>query len=788
MLTKTYDIELNTMSQASPRTDIVINQGDVQSIIFNFRIFEQNGINEIDYGNVALARLFIAKADRNVVQITPSPAAGGQGFTVMLTEQAVACPGRATGELALYGHSDERIISLHFTFHVQPNISLGDTIVSLPEMDALNDAVALLAEMRRAWEDATLWRGDRGFGSIIIKEPQTAQQLHDSGVRVSDSVIVGDYIVVAGKALEPGDVLLRISDDVNDNAFSPAGSIRGRQGEPGTIEPRGYWSPSVTDYQRYDIVVYSDNGTRNSYMYNSRVPGLQMAPSDPDLQNPWMIWVYQGLRGDAATINLGDVTTLDPGEPAMAENVGDENDAVINLGIPQGRAATINIEEVITGEPGTNANVENIGTPGDAKLRLTIPRGDLGYAGDHANLVNLEYEKSGHTGFASQQELEERTSNAMPQAPQDGRVHGATGGIWHPLEGTELRAVITVSHPAQVTQVPGAYRIDNWDAFEVITVGHNGAQVSYFKGFSQSELYAMGRDSRLYKFTFDTTSHLVSIAESPLPAGTNPNLLHNWDFRNPVNQRGQAEYTTNGYTIDRFTAAIVNVEITADGVRLNRTASTGWSVLDQILEHNARVFIGKTMTMTIVTSDGIYVNTFTVNDTTVSGLAPIGNSGFSMQFRLDSGVGRFRITSTAINTPPSSVIIEAVKLELGPTSTLANDPPMDFGRELAICQRYYERSASNTALYMGTRFAASTDGVFVPYKVRKRIPPYVTLINQSGNRGNWQWWSTSGWETIESMTFGRANQDGFNPRMTIGGIAVNTPLLMIGGWEASADL
>jgi hypothetical protein len=32
----------------------------------------------------------------------------------------------------------------------------------------------------------------------------------------------------------------------------------------------------------------------------------------------------------------------------------------------------------------------------------------------------------------------------------------------------------------------------------------------------------------------------------------NPNLLDNWYFGNPVNQRGQTEYTAAGYTIDRW--------------------------------------------------------------------------------------------------------------------------------------------------------------------------------------------------------------------------------------------
>lgn len=43
-----------------------------------------------------------------------------------------------------------------------------------------------------------------------------------------------------------------------------------------------------------------------------------------------------GVDGAAATISIGDVETLDPGEPAYATDVGTANAAVINLGFPKG--------------------------------------------------------------------------------------------------------------------------------------------------------------------------------------------------------------------------------------------------------------------------------------------------------------------------------------------------------------------------------------------------------------------------------------------------------------------
>lgn len=44
----------------------------------------------------------------------------------------------------------------------------------------------------------------------------------------------------------------------------------------------------------------------------------------------------EGPKGDAATIEVGTVTTLEPNEQAYVENVGTENAAVFNFGIPRG--------------------------------------------------------------------------------------------------------------------------------------------------------------------------------------------------------------------------------------------------------------------------------------------------------------------------------------------------------------------------------------------------------------------------------------------------------------------
>ena len=116
----------------------------------------------------------------------------------------------------------------------------------------------------------------------------------------------------------------------------------------------------------------------------------------------------QGIQGEAATIQIGQVLTGEAGTNASVENVGTENAAILNFTIPRGAtgaagrdgvngqdgrdgtngqdgadgaAATIQIGEVVTGAAGTNASVENTGTENAAILKFTIPRGATGTPG-----------------------------------------------------------------------------------------------------------------------------------------------------------------------------------------------------------------------------------------------------------------------------------------------------------------------------------------------------------------------------------------------------------------------
>ena len=94
-----------------------------------------------------------------------------------------------------------------------------------------------------------------------------------------------------------------------------------------------------------------------------------------------------GPQGDAATIDVGTVTTGVPGSSASVTNSGSTSAAIFDFTIPRGDtgaqgstgdAATISVGSVTTGVPGSSASVTNSGTTNAATLDFTIPRGDTG--------------------------------------------------------------------------------------------------------------------------------------------------------------------------------------------------------------------------------------------------------------------------------------------------------------------------------------------------------------------------------------------------------------------------
>ena len=138
---------------------------------------------------------------------------------------------------------------------------------------------------------------------------------------------------------------------------------------------------------------------------------------------------------------------------------------------------------------------------------------------------------------------------------------------------------------------------------------------------------------------------------------SNPNLLDNWYFGNPVNQRNvSGTIDAVGYFLDRWKLVSGSVTIGSNEIALNGT-------IVQILE----TAVGTGVTASALTTEGVVVASYDNNSKTIS----------------LTGTGQTFI---------------AAKLELGSQQTLAhqdtdgnwvlNEIP-DYGEQLRRCQRYF---------------------------------------------------------------------------------------------------
>jgi len=192
----------------------------------------------------------------------------------------------------------------------------------------------------------------------------------------------------------------------------------------------------------------------------------------------------------------------------------------------------------------------------------------------------------------------------------------------------------------------------------------------------------------------------VNAALENLGAAGNRNLLDNWDFRNPVNQRGVSGETGTGagYIIDRWKKAHGTVSMSENGITLSSVSdTTSYGNFNQVVPVN---FNGETVTISVMVDGIVYSNTGQLTGSTTSGI---------QAYFPDSATrwGYIRCTKPSNAEYHSAEVIfysggightiNAVKLEYGPVSTLENDPPMDYAAELLKCQRYYQIYSSSDA-------------------------------------------------------------------------------------------
>jgi hypothetical protein len=143
-----------------------------------------------------------------------------------------------------------------------------------------------------------------------------------------------------------------------------------------------------------------------------------------------------------------------------------------------------------------------------------------------------------------------------------------------------------------------------------------------------------------------------------------------------------------------------------------------------------------------------------------------------------------------------AMFIAQCQFELGKVATPFEH--RSYGEELALCQRYFEKSvadsigistvATTACTLMGIAFTSTKIRTQIEYKVSKRATPTVTTVPAtSGGTGN-QWGYYDGSWNGGATSVAQGNQNCFSIDVTASGVAITKAYLIDGNWYADAEL
>lgn len=329
-------------------------------------------------------------------------------------------------------------------------------------------------------------------------------------------------------------------------------------------------------------------------------------------------------------------------------------------------------------------------------------------------------------------------------------------------------------------------------------------------------------ESGLYKFAVDNEGHVVlaqpaTKGDLPLQNATTsnsglmstadktklngvetgatfaprPNLLDNWYFANPVNQRGKTEYTAAGYTVDRWYNCSNGLRIGVENNGLNiSVVNNNARFFSQRLETPSSI-LGRKVTLSMVIqglsgidSSQIFVRLYDANSVSATSSANItsilnatvkstveGTVLFSGTATLPATIskGGINVTVQLASTAQvgASFTLNGVKLELGNGQTLVRQEDgklvmcelPNYGQELAKCQRYLQPMMGWCKLREASRTTS-----LITYMLFLSVPMRSPNPSLSGDTLTVRQYSDSAPPQNKTFTF---TYSGYNNQLTI---------------------
>ena len=355
----------------------------------------------------------------------------------------IAVPGQVDVSVTLID-SSQRLTWRGFCYAVQDSPTDGQTEAPDVLQPWKDDIVSRLSKLEEGGTGGTGTSATVEVGTTTTGEPGTDASVTNVG---TSTAAVFDFTIPRGEKGETGE--------------------QGIQGEAG---PRG------------EQGVQGDTGPQG-------LQGIQGEKGETGPQGERGEQGLPGADGAAATIAVGTVTTGAAGTSVSVVNSGTENAAVLDFIIPRGNtgessggtggagaAATIEVGAVTTGEPGTNAAITNSGTESNAVFNFTIPRGDKGERGEKG-----ETGAQGAVGEAGPQGEAGATGSAGVDGSSAYEIAVADGFIGTELEWLDsLKGTDGINGTDGTDGATGPAGADGKSAYEIaVSAGFAGSEAEW---------------------------------------------------------------------------------------------------------------------------------------------------------------------------------------------------------------------------------------------------------------------------------------------------------------------
>lgn len=491
-----------------------------------------------------------------------------------------------------------------------------------------------------------------------------------------------------------------------------------------SIVPKGEYSPTTT-YNRLNVVSYEGG----SFMFISTTPASGVTPVDGNT------WMQLCSPGEGVTVSAQEVAYAENNQGATPPETGWQT------AIPEVSAGNYLWSRITTtfsdgstynaymvtrfGIDGSGAVSTVNGVSPDATGNVQLTLGSIATVDNTPTINSQNLVTSGgvyariNAVLSSTQVKIQPGTITLPAASWVG-----SGPYTQPITVAGATAQSQINIQGNQTAIAAA----NSGGFSVLISNTGGALTAYAIGAKPASDLALQITIVELSGATGTIVGAPLVGNMPLTAASinsalgynpgmvNPNLLVNWYFvgggQFPINQRGQTEYTTTGYGIDRWWSIFTRVKVD-NGIVLESTDTTYGANLRQAISPEILTALrGKTVTLSVLVESGSGTMGLALATGMNTGQTVIANVACTAGITtytvvLPETVGSaaytyllFRFT-TAVGT---SIKILAAKLELGSVQTLAhqengvwvlNEMP-DYGEQLARCQRYYQiRSANN---------------------------------------------------------------------------------------------